>query len=145
MSDRGALLKVWLRWGGAVCLLVPLASCASWPSGYLRQATNHATPGEVREHLGAPQDTWALATGETLWTYERGFQAGTESGGITIVGPGWTFGGSPGCTAHVLLFDQEKVLRAWMRQPCDPHPPHELSPAGQAVPHATPLHPHLAR
>jgi hypothetical protein len=110
--------KAWLKNGGAVFLVVAVASCASWQTRYLQEATNHATQNEVEERFGSPQDTWALATGEALWTYERGFQAGTESGGLTLVGPDWTIGRSPGCTASVLLFDQEKLLRAWMRQPC---------------------------
>jgi hypothetical protein len=128
------ILKAWCQWAGAVCLLLTLASCASWHTRYLREATNHATQREVEAHLGSPQDTWALATGETLWTYERGFQAGTEGGGMTIVGPGWTIGRSPGCTAYTLRFDREEVLRAWMRQPCSPDLSNNSPPASQAAP-----------
>jgi hypothetical protein len=116
-------MKAWLKWGAAAFLVMTLASCASWQTHFLREATNHATQKEVAERLGAPQNTWPLATGETLWTYEHGFQTATESGGITIVGPDLTIGRSPSCTAYVLLFDQQQVLRAWMRQPCRPTRP----------------------
>jgi len=132
------ILNAWMNWGGAVFLLLALASCASWQTQYLREATNHATQHEVEERLGSPRDTWSLVSGETLWTYERGFQAGTESGGITIVGPGWTIGRSPGCTTDVLLFDQEKVLHAWMRQPCESARPMSSLSASQSVPPQTP-------
>jgi hypothetical protein len=116
-------MKAWQKWGSAAFLLMTLVSCASWQTQFLREATNHAMQKEVIERLGAPQDTWTLATGETLWTYEHGFQTGTESGGITIVGPDLTIGRSSSCTAYVLLFDQQQVLRAWMRQPCKPTRP----------------------
>jgi hypothetical protein len=126
-------MKVWLKWGDAAFLLLALASCASWQTQFLREATNHATQKEVEDRLGVPQDTWTFATGETLWTYEHGLRVGPESGGVTIVGPGWTIGRSAGCTAYIALFDQQQVLRAWMRQPCEPTGPMGSPAAGHSA------------
>jgi hypothetical protein len=95
-----------------------LTSCASWQAQYLNEAVQHATLVEVEQHLGRPHSTWDLGTGETLWTYQSGLPSETNTGGVTIVGPGWVVGRRLDCTAYVLLFDQQKILRTWMQQPC---------------------------
>jgi hypothetical protein len=110
-------------WASLVFVAFALTSCASWQTEYLREAANHATTAEVENRLGRPHSTWDLQTGETLWTYQSGVPSGPDTGGITVVGPGWVIGRRSDCTADVLLFDQQKVLRAWMRQPCIPDRP----------------------
>ncbi len=108
------------RWtGGALMALVlVMASCTSWQAQYLTGAANQAAMDEVEKRLGRPRLTWELTTGETLWTYRSGVPSGTHTGGMTIVGPGWVLGGRSDCTAYVLLFDRQKILRAWTQQPC---------------------------
>ena len=111
-------MKPWRTWAGLIVVAPVLASCASWQAQYLKKAANQGTMEEVEDHLGRPHSTWNLRTGETLWTYQSGVPSGTDAGGVTIVGPGWVVGRRSDCTEYVLLFDQQKILRAWMRQPC---------------------------
>jgi hypothetical protein len=113
----------WQPWLGSIFVALALTSCASWQAKYLKEAANHATSEEVENHLGRPHSTWDLRTGETLWTYQSGVPSETDTGGVTIVGPGWVIGRRSDCTEYVLLFDQQKILRAWMRQPCKPNRP----------------------
>jgi hypothetical protein len=108
-----------VRWGGVIVLALFVTSC-TWQRAYLKEAVGHATQGEVAERLGPPQTTWHLTTGETLWTYQYGMSQASEWGGVTIVGPGVTFGRGSPCTEYVLLFDERQILRAWMRQECKP-------------------------
>jgi hypothetical protein len=103
-----------------MAMTLAMASCASWQAKYLKGAANQATMDEVEKQLGRPYSTWRLTTGETLWTYQAGVSARADTGGVTIVGPGWIIGRRSDCTQYVLLFDQQKVLRTWMRQPCRP-------------------------
>jgi hypothetical protein len=111
-------MRTWKTWVSLVFVTLASISCASWQAEYLKAAANHATMAEVENHLGRPHATWDLQTGEDLWTYESGVLSGTDPGGITIVGPGWVLGKRSACTEYVLLFDQQKILRAWMQQPC---------------------------
>jgi len=108
----------WQTCVGSITVALTLTSCASWQAKYLKAAANHATLIEVENHLGRPHSTWELRTEETLWTYQSGLPSETSTGGVTIVGPGWVVGRRSDCTEYVLLFDQQKILRAWMRQPC---------------------------
>ena len=88
---------------GLVLLMLILTSCASWPETYLKTATNHATHDEVTEYLGPPHLSRELSTGEAVWLY------------------GFTYpSGSIGCTAYILTFDREKILRSWQWQPSCP-------------------------
>jgi hypothetical protein len=97
-----------------------MPSCASWQAQYLKEATNQATMETVEKHFGPPHASWELRTGESLWTYQSGVPSGTDTSGLTIVGPGWVVGKRVDCTQYVLLFDQQNILRAWMQQPCQP-------------------------
>ena len=113
-------MRPWQIGLGSIFVALTLTSCASWQAQYLKGAANHATVEEVENHLGQPHSSWDLRTGETLWTYQSGVPSGTNTGGVTIVGPGWVVGRQSDCTEYVLLFDQQKILRAWMQQPCRP-------------------------
>jgi hypothetical protein len=111
-------MRRWQGRVGLVLLALALSSCASWQAKYLKEAKNHGAMNEVEAYLGRPHSTWDLQTGETLWTYQSGMPSGASTGGITVVGPGWVIGRRSDCTEYVLLFDQQKILRAWMQQPC---------------------------
>jgi hypothetical protein len=89
--------------GGIILIMLILTSCASWPDTYLKTATHHSTQDEVAKYLGPPHLTRELSTGESVWSY--GFT--NTAGGI-------------GCTAYVLTFDREKILRDWQWQPSCP-------------------------
>jgi len=117
-SHREKSVRPWQTCLGSFFVALALTSCASWQAQYLKAAANHATPVEVENHLGRPHSTWELRTGETLWTYQSGLSSETNTAGVTIVGPGWVIGRRSDCTEDVLLFDQQNILRAWMRQPC---------------------------
>jgi hypothetical protein len=117
-SEMTMRARTWVGWGGMMILTLFVTSCATWPRLYLKEATGHATPAEVAERLGPPQTTWDLKTGATLWTYRYGVPQASDWGGITIVGPGVTFGKGSPCMEYVLRFDRQHVLQAWMRQEC---------------------------
>jgi len=122
-SHREKSVKPWQTCLGPIIVALALTSCASWQAQYLKEAANHATPVEVENHLGRPHSTGELRTGETLWAYQSGLPSATNTGGVTIVGPGWVVGRRSDCSEYVLLFDQQKILRAWMQQPCKPDRP----------------------
>lgn len=112
------LMRTWKTWVSVVFVTFAGISCASWQAKYLKAAANHAAMADVENHLGRPQATWDLQTGEALWTYQSGVPSETGPSGITIIGPGWVLGKRSACTEYVLLFNQQKILRAWMPHPC---------------------------
>jgi hypothetical protein len=128
------------RWmlGILMATALAMASCASWHAQYLKGAVNHATMEAVEKHLGLPHATWELHTGESLWTYQSGVPSGTDAGGLTIVGPDWVLGRRSNCSQYVLLFDQQKILRAWMQQPCQPQREMSRVPAAPQAPAPSP-------
>jgi hypothetical protein len=104
-----------------------LTSCASPHVCLLRAATHHETQAVVSQHLGPPHEVWQLADGETLWSYRvpqhlwaygRRGHANGITGGMTVEGPDLTVLPDARCTEYVLRFDDEQILRAWHRQPC---------------------------
>jgi hypothetical protein len=127
-------VRTWFTWVGLVLVALAQVSCASWQTKYLKEAANQATMAGVENHLGRPHSTWDLQTGETLWTYQSGIPSAGDTGGVTIVGPGWVIGRRSDCTEYVLLFDQQKILRTWMRQPCKSDRPISRTSADQAPP-----------
>jgi hypothetical protein len=128
------------RWvlGILMAMGLAMASCASWHAQYLKGAVNHATMEAVEKHLGQPHATWELHTGESLWTYQSGAPSGTDAGGLAIVGPDWVLGRRTNCSQYVLLFDQQKILRAWMQQPCQPQREMSRLPAARQAPAPSP-------
>ena len=119
MSQGRTVSRRWVR-GILMAMTLAMASCASWQTQYLKGAVNQATMETVEKRLGRPHATWELRTGESLWTYQSGVPSGTDAGGLTIVGPDWVLGRRSTCSQYVLLFDQQRILRAWMQQPCQP-------------------------
>lgn len=87
-------------------LLPLLASCQSSQDIYLAQATNRATAAEVEQALGHPTYDQTLDTGQRRWLYRRD---GEGTGGRDF---------TPYCQDLWLTFDQEGVLRTWMKQRC---------------------------
>jgi hypothetical protein len=91
--------------GGRLCLiLLLLSSCAIGPESYLKSAVNHASQDVVTKSFGPPHLTRVLSTGEEVWLYSF-----TSPNAIS------------GCTAYVLTFDRERILRNWQWQPSCPH------------------------
>jgi hypothetical protein len=116
-----------VNWGYWGLLALALTSCASPQARFLRAATDHDSQVVVAQHLGRPDEVWPLADGETLWSYRADQRlwaywhkgrANGSAGGVTVEGPGLTVLPGAHCTEYVLRFDQEQILRAWRRQPC---------------------------
>jgi hypothetical protein len=137
LSQRGTVSRWWML-GISIAMALTMAACASWHTQYLKGAVNHATMEDVEKHLGRPHSTWELHTGESLWTYQSGVPSGTEAGGLTIVGPDWALGRRSNCSQYVLLFDQQKILRAWMQQPCQTERDMSRVPATPQAPASSP-------
>jgi hypothetical protein len=116
-----------IAWGAWGFLALLLTSCASPQTRYLREAVNHVPQSVVAQQLGPPTEVWALADGETLWSYRTdqciwaywysGFGPGSPAG-LTVEGPGLTVLPGASCTEYVLRFDRGQILRTWIRQPC---------------------------
>jgi hypothetical protein len=86
------------QWSGVVLLMVMLTACAAWQETYLTQALNQATQDEVVRTLGPPHLSRDLASGDAVWSYG--------------------FTNSVSCTAYILTFDRQKILRDWHWNPC---------------------------
>jgi len=100
---RKATIQILILGGGIFLIMLILTACASWPDSYLKTAVNQSTEDMVAKYLGPPHLTRELSSGEAVWLY--GFSN-------TI--------GSIGCTAYILTFDREKILRSWQWQPSCP-------------------------
>ena len=137
LSKGGTVSRRWVL-GILTAMALAMASCASWHAQYLKGAVDHATTEAVEKHLGRPHATWELHTGESLWTYQSGAPSGTDAGGLTIVGPDWVLGRRTNCSQYVLLFDQQKILRAWMQQPCQSQREMSRVPAAPQAPVPSP-------
>lgn len=75
---------------------------------YLRDATNHATQEQVREHLGKPRLVSASNSGEPVWVYEvRDIEPMSQSSWSTL--GSW-------CDEYTLRFDTEGILRDWQHR-----------------------------
>src|SRR5574341_945485 len=106
---RGILISV---------LLLLAVACAPpvWRAQYLAEQVNVATQEQVQAKFGPPLETQVLANGEGLWTYRVGQNA--RYGDPATYGEGSVLIGSGECVAYVLTFDQQHVLRSWLRQEC---------------------------
>ncbi len=111
-------MRTLAAWGGLVLVVFTLTSCATWQAAYLKAAANRATQDEVTQRFGPPLMAWDLTTGETLSTYRSGSGSGGDIPSISVAGPGWVIANGAHCTEYILLFDREKILRAWTAQKC---------------------------
>lgn len=88
-----------------------LSGCAwsmPWPARYLAQATGTATQEQVAQQVEPPQVERVLDDGETVWVYRY---TSVSSPMLLPVTEGW-------CVEYRLVFDLQKILRHWRRQPC---------------------------
>jgi len=100
---------LWVAWLGAVSLTP--AGCSwlmPWPARYLAQATGSATQEQVAQQLEPPQIERSLDDGETVWEYRY---TGVSSPMLLPITEVW-------CVEYRLVFDQQKVLRHWLRKDC---------------------------
>src|SRR3989454_800670 len=107
----GCQLKrfLWVAWLGAVSLTP--AGCSwlmPWPARYLAQATGSATQEQVAQQLEPPQIERSLDDGETVWEYRY---TGVSSPMLLPITEVW-------CVEYRLVFDQQTVLRHWLRKAC---------------------------
>jgi len=105
--------------GLLISLLLLLAgACAPpvWRAQYLAEQANIATQEQVQAKFGPPLASQRLENGEEVWTYRVGQNA--KYGDPATYGEGSVLIGSGECVAYVLTFDQQRVLRSWLRQEC---------------------------
>ncbi len=86
-----------------------LCACTGCESQVFRDQVDEATQEKVAGSLGAPHTVDTLPDGRSVWTY---FERGSSTSGY-----GGFMGASP-CTAYVLTFDQDGVLREWKQEDC---------------------------
>lgn len=99
--------------GSLLCAILALllVSCVPWPWEYLDTAADRATQEDVARQLGAPSQTRSVDENGWVWTYRY-------TAPSSLVGRrGDMLGGFP-CVEYVLTFDEQKILRHWVRQPC---------------------------
>ncbi|MBX3234773.1 MAG: hypothetical protein KF814_01355 [Nitrospiraceae bacterium] len=88
------------------CALAACGSLQSREAAYLNESRGRATQTEVREHLGAPQTTRTVESGDTIWIYEKREQ----QAGNRYSAPGtW-------CEQFLLTFDKQSVLQQWTQR-----------------------------
>lgn len=127
-------------WWGAllVLLLCIMVSCAHWRDKYFEGGVGELTQFDVRERFGKPHIVeHSLLDKQTLWVYRiaipeseldpsglKVFGSGVAEVGeavASLVGKGGQ-GGAPRdrivCLRYELTFDQERILREWVREFC---------------------------
>src|SRR5947208_4733581 len=107
----GCQLKrfLWVAWLGAVSLTpVGCSWLMPWPARYLAQATGSATQEQVAQQLEPPHVERSLDDGETVWEYRY---TGVSSPMLLPITEVW-------CVEYRLVFDQQTVLRHWLRKDC---------------------------
>jgi hypothetical protein len=83
---------------GLAFLTLGLVACESEHAHYFKNRVNRISQDAVVRRLGPPHRAHELTTGGTVWAYESRDRSN--------------------CTAHILRFDQAKVLRDWNERPC---------------------------
>lgn len=83
---------------GLALLTLGLFACESEQAHYFNKRVNHVSQDAVVRRFGPPHRVQALTTGDMVWSYE--------------------FRDRSTCTAHILRFDQAKVLRDWNERTC---------------------------
>jgi hypothetical protein len=83
---------------GVALLALGLVACESEHAHYFHTHVNHVSQDAVVRRLGPPHRAHELSTGDVVWAYE--------------------FRDRSTCTAHILRFDQAKVLRDWNERKC---------------------------
>jgi hypothetical protein len=83
---------------GLALLTLGLVACESEHARYFQKHVNHVSQDAVVRRWGPPHRAHELTTGDMVWSYESRDRSN--------------------CTAHVLRFDQAKVLRDWNERTC---------------------------
>ncbi len=106
-------MKSW-HTGRALLAVAWLALGACMPSQYeyLIQAQDRAKEDEIRDRFGVPHTIKTFNDRTTSWTYRY------EVKHSLIGRRGDMMGGAP-CMEYELTFDEQEVLRAWVRRPCE--------------------------
>ena len=99
-------------------LLLPGIACAPpvWRTQYLAEQVNVATQEQVQAKFGPPLGSQQLENGDEVWTYRVGQNA--RYGDPATYAEGSVLIGSGECVAYVLTFDEQHILRSWLRQEC---------------------------
>src|SRR5579885_2931724 len=102
-----------------VLAFIIISACTSpsaWRLQYLNQQINIAGADQVREGFGAPTLTQRLENDDIRWIYQIGKNA--QYGDAASYGEGSVLIGSGECIAYLLDFDQQRILRSWVRREC---------------------------
>jgi len=131
-------VPAWRWWGLVLLLCLVLGACSYWRDAYLNDGVGEVTEDEVREKWGNPHIMKAsLLDDETTWSYRfvltegemdpMGLSSiGKDVSAIgnqaaSIIGKGPKGGPAPErvkCFRYNLIFNQEKILKTWNREPC---------------------------
>ena len=90
-------------------MLIGSVACAEFETGYFQSRVNEATSQIVVKRYGPPHKVEQRDDHLTVWTY---FDRGSAISGYAGTAR------SSFCSAYVLTFDREGVLRDWQQQKC---------------------------
>jgi hypothetical protein len=91
-------VKRWLSVAGLVLMTLGLVACESEQTRYFKKNIDQASQDAVVRRFGPPNRVHELANGDMVWSYE--------------------FHDRSDCAAHILRFDQAKILRDWNERTC---------------------------
>lgn len=96
------------------CLLLSACSLTPWRAEYLDGLLGRAAQPEIEQRLGPPTARLKQDEGE-LWVYRFGAPAMyvTPSGAAGSLSVG-----TASCSEYILRFDEDRILRQWVRQVC---------------------------
>ncbi len=127
-----------LKYGLILVLGFALMSCGHWRDRYFDGGVDELTQLDVREKLGKPHIVeTSLLDKKTMWVYRVAIpESELDSSGLSNVGAGVAGignavaslvgkgeqGGATRegivCLRYELTFDEERLLREWVRQTC---------------------------
>lgn len=94
---------------GVMLIVLSLASCGYFETGYFQSKVNEATQEMVGKRYGAPHKIEALDKGGEVWIYyDRGSATASYSG----------YSKGTFCRAYMLSFDKDGTLRGWEQRDC---------------------------
>jgi hypothetical protein len=83
---------------GLALMTLGLVACESEQARYFKKHVNQVSQDAVVRRFGPPHRAQELSTGDMVWSYELRDRSD--------------------CTAHILRFDQAKILRDWNERTC---------------------------
>lgn len=92
------VVKRFISVAGFALMALALVACESEQARYFKKHVNDVSQDAVVRRFGPPHRVQELSTGDVVWSYEVRDRAN--------------------CTAHILRFDQAKVLRDWNERTC---------------------------